>query len=84
MSSIWIMENILSSVSFPAEFHAQAAVEVAMALHLQAARRFDEIERVTIETQTQTDPSALAAGARKASGIVSQLESNLRGRIVGV
>ncbi len=29
----YVMENILFKISFPAEFHAQTAVECAVALH---------------------------------------------------
>jgi len=47
----YVMENVLFKVSFPAEFHAQTAVEAAIALHPRAAKRLDEIERVVIETQ---------------------------------
>jgi 2-methylcitrate dehydratase len=46
----YVMENVLFKISFPAEFHAQTAVECAMALHPQVASRLDEIERVVIET----------------------------------
>src|SRR4051794_12019732 len=46
-----VMENILFKISFPAEFHAQTAVEAAMALHPQVQGRFEEIETVRIETQ---------------------------------
>jgi len=45
------MENILFKISFPAEFHAQTAVEAAIALHPRVAKRLDEVERVVIETQ---------------------------------
>jgi 2-methylcitrate dehydratase PrpD len=45
------MENILFKVSFPAEFHAQTAVEAALRLHPQVAPRLDSIERIVIETQ---------------------------------
>ena len=31
----YVMENTLFKISFPAEFHAQTAVEAAMTLHLQ-------------------------------------------------
>src|SRR5262249_39760683 len=37
--------------AFPAEFHAQTAVEAAFALHPQVKDRLDEIETVRIETQ---------------------------------
>jgi 2-methylcitrate dehydratase len=47
----YVMENILFKISFPAEFHAQTAVECAMQLHPQVGGRVDEIERVVIETQ---------------------------------
>lgn len=47
----YVMENILFKVSFPAEFHAQTAVECAIALHPQVAGRLDDIERIRIETQ---------------------------------
>jgi 2-methylcitrate dehydratase len=45
------MENVLFKISFPAEFHAQTAVEAAMRLHPQVAGRIDQIERIEIETQ---------------------------------
>jgi 2-methylcitrate dehydratase len=47
----YVMENILFKISFPAEFHAQTAVECAMKLHPQVKDRLDEIERIEIETQ---------------------------------
>jgi 2-methylcitrate dehydratase len=47
----YVMENILFKISFPAEFHAQTAVECAMALHNNVKDRIDEIERIVIETQ---------------------------------
>ena len=45
------MENILFKISFPAEFHAQTAVECAMQLHDQVKDRLDDIERIELETQ---------------------------------
>jgi 2-methylcitrate dehydratase len=45
------MENILFKISFPAEFHAQTAVECAMRLHAQVKDRLDRIERIELETQ---------------------------------
>jgi 2-methylcitrate dehydratase len=45
------MENVLFKISFPAEFHAQTAVECAMQLHPLVAKRLDDIERIAIETQ---------------------------------
>ncbi len=47
----YVMENVLFKISFPAEFHAQTAVECAMRLHPQVRRRLDAIERIEIETQ---------------------------------
>ena len=47
----YVMENVLFKISFPAEFHAQTAVEAAMELYPQVANRLDEIERIVIETQ---------------------------------
>ena len=47
----YVMENVLFKISYPAEFHAQTAVEAAMALHGQIAPKIGEIERITIETQ---------------------------------
>jgi 2-methylcitrate dehydratase len=47
----YVMENVLFKISFPAEFHAQTAVECALALHPEVRDRLDEIERITIETQ---------------------------------
>ena len=47
----YVMENVLFKISFPAEFHAQTAVECAMQLHPQVQGRIDEIERIEIETQ---------------------------------
>jgi 2-methylcitrate dehydratase len=47
----YVMENVLFKISFPAEFHAQTAVECAMQLHPQVAGKLDQIEKVAIETQ---------------------------------
>ena len=47
----YVMENVLFKISYPAEFHAQTAVEAAMALHPQVHGRLGEIERIVIETQ---------------------------------
>jgi len=47
----YVMENILFKISFPAEFHAQTAVEAALALHPEVKDRLNAIERVIIETQ---------------------------------
>jgi 2-methylcitrate dehydratase len=47
----YVMENVLFKISYPAEFHAQTAVECAMALHPQVKDRIGEIERIVLETQ---------------------------------
>jgi 2-methylcitrate dehydratase len=47
----YVMENVLFKISFPAEFHAQTAVEAALALHPVVAPRLADVARVTIETQ---------------------------------
>jgi 2-methylcitrate dehydratase len=47
----YVMENVLFKISFPAEFHAQTAVECAMRLHPQIKARLGEVTRVLIETQ---------------------------------
>ncbi len=47
----YVMENILFKVSFPAEFHAQTAVEAAFELHSQTASRLDEIDEIVITSQ---------------------------------
>ncbi len=49
----YVMENVLFKISFPAEFHAQTAVEAAMTLRakmLRAAKSPDDIASVTIRT----------------------------------
>ncbi|MGI8560112.1 MAG: bifunctional 2-methylcitrate dehydratase/aconitate hydratase [Luteimonas sp.] len=47
----YVMENVLFKISYPAEFHAQTAVECAMQLHDQVKGRIGEIEKVVLETQ---------------------------------
>jgi 2-methylcitrate dehydratase len=49
----YVMENVLFKISFPAEFHAQTAVEAAMTLHgsLSAAgKSAADIRKLTIRT----------------------------------
>ncbi|MEO6873478.1 MAG: bifunctional 2-methylcitrate dehydratase/aconitate hydratase [Opitutaceae bacterium] len=46
----YVMENILFKISFPAEFHAQTAVECAVQLHPRVKDRLNEIERVELVT----------------------------------
>lgn len=47
----YVMENILFKVSFPAEYHAQTAVECAMKLHPEVRDRLDDVERIYVRTQ---------------------------------
>lgn len=47
----YVMEQILYKLSFPAEFHAQTAVECALTLHAEVAERLDQIERIELTTQ---------------------------------
>ena len=46
----YVMEQILFKISFPAEFHAQTAVECALKLHPLVKDRLDAIERVELTT----------------------------------
>ncbi|NHB93117.1 bifunctional 2-methylcitrate dehydratase/aconitate hydratase [Photorhabdus cinerea] len=49
----YVMENVLFKIAFPAEFHAQTAVEAAMSLHQQlkdAGKTIDDIAKITIRT----------------------------------
>jgi len=46
----YVMEHVLFKISFPAEFHAQTAVECAMQLHPHVKDRLDQIERVEMTT----------------------------------
>ncbi len=47
----YVMEQVLFKISFPAEFHAQTAVECALTLHSEVAGRVDDIERIELTTQ---------------------------------
>ncbi len=49
----YVMENVLFKISFPAEFHAQTAVEAAMTLHArlkQSGKSAEDIRAITIRT----------------------------------
>ncbi len=46
----YVMENILFKISFPAEFHAQTAVDCALKLHRQVEHRLQEVQTVSITT----------------------------------
>lgn len=46
----YVMENVLFKIRFPAEFHAQTAVEAAIELHPLVKDRLHQIERIVITT----------------------------------
>lgn len=46
----YVMENILFKIAFPAEFHAQTAVECAFQLHPFVKDRLNEISKIKIIT----------------------------------
>lgn len=46
----YVMENVLFKISYPAEFHAQTAVECAVKLHPQVINRLDQIEKIVLIT----------------------------------
>jgi len=46
----YVMENVLFKIAYPAEFHAQTAVEAALRLHPEVQGRYDAIERILIRT----------------------------------
>jgi len=46
----YVMENVLFKISYPAEFHAQTAVEAAVRLHPLVRDRLPEIRQVAITT----------------------------------
>ena len=46
----YVMENVLFKISFPAEFHAQTAVEAAIQLHSRVKDRLGEVKKIVITT----------------------------------
>ena len=46
----YVMENVLFKLSYPAEFHAQTAVECAVQLHSEMMAKGGELERIEIVT----------------------------------
>jgi 2-methylcitrate dehydratase len=46
----YVMEHVLFKISFPAEFHAQTAVEAAVLLHPEVKDRLDKISKIEIVT----------------------------------
>ena len=47
----YVSEHILFKISFPAEFHAQTAVECAVRLHPDIKDKLDDIEKIVLTTQ---------------------------------
>jgi len=47
----YVMENILFKISYPAEFHAQTAVECAITLHPKIITKLDQVEKIVLTTQ---------------------------------
>jgi len=48
--SSYVMENVVFKISYPAEYHAQTAVECAVKLHPQIKDRLDDIQRIVVTT----------------------------------
>ena len=46
----YVMENVLFKLAYPAEFHAQTAVEAAVRLHEEIKGRLDAIDRIEVTT----------------------------------
>ena len=46
----YVMENILFKISYPAEFHAQTAIEAAVSIHEQVKNRLEDIDKIIITT----------------------------------
>jgi 2-methylcitrate dehydratase len=46
----YVMENVLFKISYPAEFHAQTAVECAVQLHPVIKNKIDPIEKIVLTT----------------------------------
>lgn len=47
----YVMEHVLFKALFPAEFHAQTAVEAAIQLHPDVSHKLNQIQKITIRTQ---------------------------------
>jgi 2-methylcitrate dehydratase len=47
----YVMENVLFKIAYPAEFHAQTAVECAIQLHAEVKHRLQEVDKIVITTQ---------------------------------
>lgn len=47
----YVMENVLFKISYPAEFHAQTAVECAIQLHPAIKNKLSSIKKIVLTTQ---------------------------------
>lgn len=47
----YVMENVLFKIAFPAEFHAQTAVECAIQLHPKIKDHINQIDKIVLTTQ---------------------------------
>lgn len=47
----YVIENIIFKASFPAEIHAQTAVEAAIELHKSVKDKIDKIKKIVLNTQ---------------------------------
>jgi 2-methylcitrate dehydratase len=46
----YVMENVLFKIAFPAEFHAQTAVEATVLLHPEVKDRLSDVKKIEIVT----------------------------------
>lgn len=46
----YVMENVLFKIAYPAEFHAQTAVECAVKLYPSVKNKWEQIDRIAIDT----------------------------------
>ena len=67
----YVMENVLFKISFPAEFHAQTAVECAFKLHEQVHSRLEERLKKS-QLRHMSQPFALLI--KQARCIIRQIE----------
>src|SRR3546814_18989822 len=58
----YVMENVLFKISYPAEFHAQTAVECDMQLHGEGAGKHAHIEKIDIEPKEAGDRKSVGQG----------------------
>lgn len=65
----YVMDHVLFNLSYPADFHAQTAVEAAIELHSQVKYRLSEIDKIVITSHA----AAIALLARE-GGLVSAAE----------